>query len=305
MRWTKATLCDNELPPDLVLPEAVRTTRTWTAMKKRNSRQPAKAEEEAHVLGVPVGLVSSLESISAETLEDTAPPPQEYLTEEEDAAIQHLTKTLLDEVGTRMKQLLKAETVQITVADEAAAEATNNTMSICLEGSEEKHLDHLVSSNDDTGKVIRALLDILVNDALSASVEPLENEHMDPYLDKTEEETLEKHLDHLVSSNKDAADAIRELLEIMVDDVLSASLQPLEENQLMKISDGEANDHQTHPDLEEPEPTDIHPLVVCKLSFGKRLKDFSADITTKGKKLASFDIIVKIDLRGHLKPEAG
>ncbi|KAL6478057.1 hypothetical protein MHYP_G00138920 [Metynnis hypsauchen] len=92
----------------------------------------------------------------------------------------------------------------------------------------EKHLDLLVSPKDDTGTVIRELLDILFDDALSASLQPLENEQMDTNLDKTEEETVEKHLDHLVSSNKDAADAIRELLEIMFDDVLSASLQPLD-----------------------------------------------------------------------------
>ncbi|KAL6465846.1 hypothetical protein MHYP_G00259790 [Metynnis hypsauchen] len=196
-------------------------------------QQPVKVEEGAHVLGLPVGLASSLENVSAETLEATAPPPQDNLTEEEDAAIEHLMKTLVDEVGMRMEQLLKAETVQIMVADEAAAEATNNAMSVCLEESEEKHLDRLVSSTDDTGKVIRELLEILFDDALSASLQPLaENELMDTNLAKTEEETVEKHLDHLVSSNKDVADAIRELLEILFDDALSASLQPLE-NEIM------------------------------------------------------------------------
>ncbi|KAL6459333.1 hypothetical protein MHYP_G00328050 [Metynnis hypsauchen] len=142
-------------------------------------------------------------------------------------------ETLLEEVGTRMEQLLKAETVQITVADEAAAEVTNSTMGICLEGCEEKDLDLLVSSNDDTGKVIGELLDILFDDALSASLQPLaENEHMDTNLAETEEETVEKHLDHLVSPNKGVADAIRELLDVMFDDALSASLQPLENEQI-------------------------------------------------------------------------
>ncbi|KAL6467034.1 hypothetical protein MHYP_G00248380 [Metynnis hypsauchen] len=92
----------------------------------------------------------------------------------------------------------------------------------------EKHLDHLVSPNKGVADAIRELQDIMVDDALSASLQPLENEQMDTNLDKTEEETVEKHLDHLVSSNKDAADASRELLEIMLDDVLSASLQPLD-----------------------------------------------------------------------------
>ncbi|KAL6465538.1 hypothetical protein MHYP_G00256710 [Metynnis hypsauchen] len=197
------------------------------------NQQPAKVEEGAHVLGLPVGLVSSLESVSAETLEATAPPPQDNLTKEEDAAVQHLMETLLEEVGTCMEQLLKAETVQITVADEAAAEVTNSTMGICLEGCEEKPLDLLVSSNDDTGKVIRELLDILFDDALSASLQPLaENEHMDTNLAEIEEETVEKHLDHLVSPNKGIADAIRELLDIMFDDALSASLQPLDNEQM-------------------------------------------------------------------------
>ncbi|KAL7890905.1 hypothetical protein AOLI_G00003810 [Acnodon oligacanthus] len=39
--------------------------------------------------------------------------------------------------------------------------------------------------------------------------------------------------DHLVSPNKDEANAIRELLETMSDEALSASLQPLAENELM------------------------------------------------------------------------
>ncbi|KAL7853835.1 hypothetical protein AOLI_G00206790 [Acnodon oligacanthus] len=130
--------------------------------KRLINQQPGKVEEEAHVLGLPEDLVSSLESVSAETLEDTAPPPQEYLTEEEDATIQHLIKTLPDEVGTRIEQLKKAEAMQVTVADEAAAEATN-TMSICLEGSEDKHVDHLVSSNEDAADAIRELQEILVS----------------------------------------------------------------------------------------------------------------------------------------------
>ncbi|XP_037387546.1 uncharacterized protein LOC119261826 isoform X2 [Pygocentrus nattereri] len=161
--------------------------------------------------------------------------------------------------------LREAETVQITVADEVAAEVINSTMSICLEGSEEKPL---VSSNPDTGKVIRELLDILFDDALSASLHLLENELMDT------------NLDHLVSCNKDAADAIRELLEIMLHDVLSASFQPLEDDQVLKMSDSEANDEQTHPDLEKSEPTNIHPLAFLRITAGDewpKLKDHVAE----------------------------
>ncbi|KAL6476164.1 hypothetical protein MHYP_G00146630 [Metynnis hypsauchen] len=108
----------------------------------------------------------------------------------------------------------------------------------------EKHLDHLVSPNKDAADAIRELLDIMFDDALSASLQPLENDQMDTKLDKPEEETVEKHLDHLVSSNKDAADAIRELLEIMFDDVLSASLQPLEKD-VISIIEAEAQPEAT------------------------------------------------------------
>ncbi|KAL6481124.1 hypothetical protein MHYP_G00092040 [Metynnis hypsauchen] len=295
-------------------------------------------------------------------------------------------KTLVDEVGMRMEQLLKAETVQIMVADEAAAEATNNAMSVCLEGSEEKHLDRLVSSTDDTGKVIRELLEVLFDDALLASLQPLaENELMDTNLAETEEETVEKHLDHLVSSNKDVADAIRELLEILFDDALSASLQPLAENeimdtnlteteeetvekhldhllssnkdvadairellevlfddalsaslqplaeneimdtsidkteeetqekhlaslqpledktrQLMKVTDSEAKD-QTHPDLEDLEPTDVHPL------DEEQLKDHEAAPKPAEEQLdlkeASYSDHQPLDVKKSLPPE--
>ncbi|KAL7851030.1 hypothetical protein AOLI_G00213860 [Acnodon oligacanthus] len=97
---------------------------------------------------------------------------QENLTEEEDEAINQ------DE--THMEQLLRAETLMMTMADEVAAEAINEITSICLEGSEEetvgKHLDYSVSTNDDAAKAIRELLEILHDDALLASVQPLENE---------------------------------------------------------------------------------------------------------------------------------
>ncbi|KAL7862675.1 hypothetical protein SRHO_G00116590 [Serrasalmus rhombeus] len=81
----------------------------WKKEQRLINQRPVKVEEEAHVLGLPVGLASSLDNVSAETLEATAPPPQDSLTEKEDAAIQHLLKTLLDEVGTRMEQLLNVK----------------------------------------------------------------------------------------------------------------------------------------------------------------------------------------------------
>ncbi|KAL6478055.1 hypothetical protein MHYP_G00138900 [Metynnis hypsauchen] len=107
-----------------------------------------------------------------------------------------------------------------------------------------------MSSKDDTGKVIRELLDILLDDALSASLQPLENEHMDTNLAEIEEETVEKHLDHLVSSNNGVADAIRELIDIMFDDALSASLQPLENDQMdTKLDKTEEETVEKHLDL--------------------------------------------------------
>ncbi|KAL6465833.1 hypothetical protein MHYP_G00259660 [Metynnis hypsauchen] len=255
------------------------------------------------------------------------------------------------------------------VADEAAAEATNNAMSVCLEESEEKHLDRLVSSTDDTAEnelmdtnlakteeetvekhldhlassnkdvadAIRELLEILFDDALSASLQPLdhllssnkdvadairellevlfddalsaslqplaENEIMDTSIDKTEEETQEKHLDHLVSSNNDVADAIRELLEIMLHNVFSASLQPLEDKtrQLTKVTDSEAKD-QTYPDLEDPEPTDVHPL-----ADEEQLKDHEAAPKPAEEQLdlkeASYSDHQPLDVKKSLPPE--
>ncbi|KAL6482101.1 hypothetical protein MHYP_G00101810 [Metynnis hypsauchen] len=159
-------------------------------------------------------------------------------------------KTLLDEVGIRTEQLLKAETVQITVADEAAAEATNDTMNVCLEGSEEKHLDLQVSSNKDVADAIGELLETLFDDALLASLQPLaDNKIIDTNLAETEEDTQEKHLDHLVSSNKDVADAIGELLETLFDDALSASLQPLD-NKIMdtNLAETEEDTQEKHLD---------------------------------------------------------
>ncbi|KAL6477972.1 hypothetical protein MHYP_G00138070 [Metynnis hypsauchen] len=217
------------------------------------NQQPAKVEEEAHVLGLPVGLASSLESVSAGMLEATAPPPQDNLTKEEDAAVQHLMETLLEEVGTCMEQLLtenehmdtnlaeiEEETVEkhldhLVSSNNGVADAIRELIDIMFDdalSASLQPLDLLVSPKDDTGTVIRELLDILFDDALSASLQPLENEQMDTNLDKTEEETVEKHLDHLVSSNNGVADAIRELIDIMFDDALSASLQPLENEQM-------------------------------------------------------------------------
>ncbi|KAL6482219.1 hypothetical protein MHYP_G00102990 [Metynnis hypsauchen] len=189
-------------------------------------------------------------------------------------------KTLLDEVGIRTEQLLNLQVSSNKDVADAIGElletlfddallaslqplADNKIMDTNLaeteEDTQEKHLDHLVSSNKDVADAIGELLEIMFDDALSASLQPLdhlvssnkdvadaigelletlfddvllaslqplENKIMDTNLAETEEDTQEKHLDHLVSSNKDVADAIGELLEIMFDD---ASLHPLGE----------------------------------------------------------------------------
>ncbi|KAL7856144.1 hypothetical protein AOLI_G00197480 [Acnodon oligacanthus] len=75
--------------------------------ESQTNQQPAKVEEEADVLDLPVGLESgSLDSVSAETLENTAPPPQENRTGEMEETIEHLMETLLDEVQANVEQLL-------------------------------------------------------------------------------------------------------------------------------------------------------------------------------------------------------
>ncbi|XP_036419853.1 plectin-like isoform X3 [Colossoma macropomum] len=304
--------------------------------ESQTNQQPAKVEEEADVLDLPVGLVSgSLDSVSAETLENTAPPLQENLTGEMEETIKHLMKTLLDEVEANMEQLLREpvksllsaeseavrdltevlledaephstdpgeerksipdirKTTQLEnltvfihdeaeeemkmmmmMADEAEAEAIEALMDIDLNETEkeplEKHLDHLVSSSDDEAEAIRELLEVQLEEEVSESVQPLENETMmttmmmvvdeaeaeatkelvsthledteqsesnnepmDINLDDTEEKPLEKHLDHLVSSNDDEAKAVSELLDIQLEEEVSASVQPLAENETM------------------------------------------------------------------------
>ncbi|KAL7851273.1 hypothetical protein AOLI_G00216290 [Acnodon oligacanthus] len=143
-----------------------------------------------------------------------------------------------------------------------------------------KHLDHLVSTRDDAVKAIRELLEILSDDALSASLQPLETETlmtmvsdeavaeathelMTTCLDKIEEESVEKHLDYSVSTNDDAAKAIRELLEILHDDALLASVQPLEKETVMTMVSDEAQAETAideHINLDDAEPDDDRPF---------------------------------------------
>ncbi|XP_036417248.1 calponin homology domain-containing protein DDB_G0272472-like [Colossoma macropomum] len=192
--------------------------------RSQTIQQPAKLEEEADVVDLPVGLVSgSLKSISPETPENTAPPQQQNLTEETDETKKRLMNTLLDEVEAQMEQLLKTETVMM------------------IGEPLEKHLDHPVSTNDDAAKAIRELLEVLFADALMASVQPLKNEmitkkaaeaeaeaidaFMSISVEDNEKEHLEEPLDNLVSITDDKTGVISELLEIQLE--YPASVQPL------------------------------------------------------------------------------
>ncbi|KAL6482157.1 hypothetical protein MHYP_G00102370 [Metynnis hypsauchen] len=213
-------------------------------------------------------ITDDYENVTA--LEATAPPPRENLTEEKDAAIKHLMKTLLDEVGIRTEQLLNLQVSSNKDVADAIGELLETLFDDALlaslqplenkimdtnqveteEDTQEKHLDHPVSSNKDVADAIGELLETLFDDALLASLQPLaDNKIMDTNLAETEEDTQEKHLDHLVSSNKDVADAIGELLEIMFDDALSASLQPLD-NKIMdtNLAETEEDTQEKHLD---------------------------------------------------------
>ncbi|KAL6482180.1 hypothetical protein MHYP_G00102600 [Metynnis hypsauchen] len=234
-------------------------------------------------------ITDDYENVTA--LEATAPPPRENLTEEKDAAIKHLMKTLLDEVGIRTEQLLNLQVSSNKDVADAIGELLETLFDDALlaslqplenkimdtnqveteEDTQEKHLDHPVSSNKDVADAIGELLETLFDDALSASLQPLadnkiidtnlaeteedtqekhlDNKIMDTNLAETEEDTQEKHLDHLVSSNKDVADAIGELLETLFDDALLASLQPLE-NKIMdtNLAETEEDTQEKHLD---------------------------------------------------------
>ncbi|KAL7839484.1 hypothetical protein SRHO_G00261420 [Serrasalmus rhombeus] len=332
-------------------------------------QKPVKVEEEAHALDLPVGLASSL---SGETLEATAPPPQSSLTGEEDAAIQQLLKTLLDEVGARMGQLLKAETAQIAVAHEAAAEATNNTMNIVLEECEEKHLEKPVKVEEEAHA-----LDLPVGLASSLSAETLEATAPPPQGSLTGEEDaaiqqlLKTLLDEVearmgqllkkpvkVEEEAHALDlpvglasslsaetleatapppqgsltgeedaAIQQLLKTLLDEVEARMGQllkaetaqiavaheaaaeatnntmniVLEECEEKHLEDAEVND-QTYPDLEDPVPTDIHPL-----AGDERLKDHVAEPETAKEHLdlkdTSFSADQPLDVKKSCPPE--
>ncbi|KAL6461665.1 hypothetical protein MHYP_G00298100 [Metynnis hypsauchen] len=142
-------------------------------------------------------------------------------------------------------QPLENEAVMMT----EAAEGTDKTKSICLKSSEEKplqkHLDHLVRS-DGVVNATCELLDIQLENP--ASVQPLENEAVmmteaaegtdktkSICLKSSEEKPLQKHLDNLESSDE-VVKAICELLEVLFEDVLSASAQPLENEMISKVA---------------------------------------------------------------------
>ncbi|KAL6473523.1 hypothetical protein MHYP_G00170840 [Metynnis hypsauchen] len=133
--------------------------------------------------------------------------------------------------------------------------------------------DHLVSSIGDEAEAIRELLEVQLEEEFLESVQPLENEtvmmkvaeeaeaeatteHMDINLDDTQKEPLEKRLDHLVSSNDDEAESISELLEVQLEEEVSASVQPPENETTMMVADeaeAEATTEHVSTHLEETE----------------------------------------------------
>ncbi|KAL7868780.1 hypothetical protein SRHO_G00101640 [Serrasalmus rhombeus] len=97
--------------------------------ESQTNQQPAKVEGEADVLDLPVGLVSgSLASVSAETLENPAPPLQENLTGEMEETIEHLMKTLLNEVETNVEQRLNEMDMKKNDPPEEDAESTKRNI---------------------------------------------------------------------------------------------------------------------------------------------------------------------------------
>ncbi|KAL7884371.1 hypothetical protein AOLI_G00071410 [Acnodon oligacanthus] len=126
------------------------------------SQQPVKVEEEADALNLPVGLVSgSLKSVSAERLENTAPPLQENLTGGTDETIKHLMKTLLDDVEANVEQLL------INLVSRTDDKKPLEPL--------EKQLDNLVSNTEDKTGIASELMEIQLDKDVSASVQHLEN----------------------------------------------------------------------------------------------------------------------------------
>ncbi|KAL6471072.1 hypothetical protein MHYP_G00197220 [Metynnis hypsauchen] len=148
---------------------------------------------------------------------------------------------------------------------EAEAKAVDVLVSISVQDEKEEHLDepldNLVSITGDKTDVISELLDIQLENP--ASVQPLEYEAVN-IMEATEvaaeasnkmksiclegsgDKSLEKHLDHLVSSD-DVVKSISELLEVLFEDVLSAGVQPLENEMISKVAaeakvDAEATD---------------------------------------------------------------
>ncbi|KAL6459761.1 hypothetical protein MHYP_G00315200 [Metynnis hypsauchen] len=91
--------------------------------------------------------------------------------ESEAEAVTDLMEVVLEDAETHSATSEK-EVKMMMLIDAAEAEAIKAFMDISLDENEEEHLDHLVSS-DDVGKSISELLEVLFEDAISASVQPL------------------------------------------------------------------------------------------------------------------------------------
>ncbi|KAL6456131.1 hypothetical protein MHYP_G00359820 [Metynnis hypsauchen] len=240
---------------------------------RQPDQRPGKVEGEADALDLPVGLKSSShKNVSAEALKITAPPLQENIAEEADETIKSLTKTLL--VEAQMEQLLETEQTEME-----AAEATDK-MKTSHEKPLQKHLDHLESS-DEVHKAICELLDVLFEDVLSASAQPLETEMiskvaaedeaeaeaidalMSASVKNEKEEQLDKPLETEMISKVAAED---EAEAEAIDALMSASVKNEKEEQLDKPlddlvrSDGVVNATCELLDIQLENPASVQPL---------------------------------------------
>ncbi|KAL7868603.1 hypothetical protein SRHO_G00099870 [Serrasalmus rhombeus] len=169
--------------------------------ESQTNQQPAKVEGEADVLDLPVGLVSgSLASVSAETLENPVPPLQWNLAAEMEETIEHLMKTLLNEVETNVEQ----------------------------------RLNHLVSSSNDEDKAISELLEVQLEEEVSASVQPLAENEMtmtmkvpDEAETEASKELMSTHLEHTEDS-----EATDKHMDINLDDIKETPLEKHLENEM-------------------------------------------------------------------------
>ncbi|KAL6473425.1 hypothetical protein MHYP_G00169860 [Metynnis hypsauchen] len=139
-------------------------------------------------------------------------------------------ETLLDEVAANVEQLLR-EPVKSLLS--AKSEAIRDLTEVLLEDAEPHSADpgeerNLVPDIRKTTQLENLAVFIHVEEEEERKIMMMADEAeaeaikalMDIDLDENEEEPLEKHLDHLVSSKDEATEAIKKLLKIQVEEVI-------------------------------------------------------------------------------------